>query len=151
MFAGFKVSIVGGEFCVIECYNLGKEIYEEYKKKFFGKLKDYITIEGSLSAARIEEKWFPTFDADIFLSHSHKDEKLAIAFAGWLYKNFGLKTFIDSCVWGYCDDLLYEINGKYSYLRENDGGTVFRYSSCINAANYTVFCVIRYGTRYNIC
>ena len=100
MFAGFKVSIAGGEFCGIECYNLGKEIYEDYKKKSFGKLKDYITTEGTLSAARIEEKWFPTFDADIFLSHSHQDEKLAITFAGWLYKNFGLKTFVDSCVWG---------------------------------------------------
>ena len=34
---------------------------------------------------------------DVFLSHSHKDEKDVIAFAG-LLSDIGLKVFIDSCV-----------------------------------------------------
>ena len=42
----------------------------------------------------------------IFISHSHKDINKVIAFAGWLKTNFGLEAFIDSCSWGYCDELL---------------------------------------------
>lgn len=52
-------------------------------------------------------------DADVFLSHSHKDEKTAIAFAGFLKKEFELNTFIDSCVWGYANDLLKRIDDTY--------------------------------------
>lgn len=60
----------------------------------------YLSVDGELKASEIEEDWFPSFKADVFLSHSHKDEKDVIAFAG-LLSDIGLKVFIDSCVWGY--------------------------------------------------
>lgn len=53
----------------------------------------------------MQSYWFPKINADIFLSHSHKDEKLIIAFAGWLKDTFNLDVFIDSCIWGYSNDL----------------------------------------------
>ena len=43
------------------------------------------------------------------------------AFAGWLNYEFGLTAFIDSCAWGYCDDLLKQIDDKY--CKHSDGKT----------------------------
>lgn len=43
------------------------------------------------------------------------------AFAGWLYDSFGLTAFIDSCAWGYCDELLKLIDDKY--CKHKDGKT----------------------------
>lgn len=63
-----------------------------------------------LDATQIQSDWFPVVDADIFISHSHIDEKLAIAFAGWLKEHFNLTSFIDSCLWGYCNELLLQID-----------------------------------------
>lgn len=65
---------------------------------------------------------FQNIEADVFISHSHKDEKLAIKLALWLYYCFGIKAFIDSTVWGYSRNLLNEIinNPNYNYiLRQN--------------------------------
>jgi hypothetical protein len=52
---------------------------------------------------------------------------LAITLAGWLYETFGLYSFIDSCIWGYADDLLEIIDDEhcretrqsYSYKSRN--------------------------------
>ena len=55
-----------------------------------------------------------------FLSHSHKDKELAITLAGWLKKTFGLTTFIDSCVWGFSNKLLKEIDEKYCRHQESN-------------------------------
>lgn len=71
-----------------------------------------------LDADQIIKDWFPTIKADIFISHSHADEKLAIRFAAWLFENFGLVAFIDSSVWGYSSDLLKKIDKKYCYKKE---------------------------------
>ena len=38
---------------------------------------------------------------------------MAIALAGWLYETFGLESFIDSCIWGYADDLLKKLDKEY--------------------------------------
>ena len=57
--------------------------------------------------------------ADIFISHSHKDEKQAIGFAGWLWAKFKLRAFIDSGVWGYAGDLLRKIDDEYCWDEEN--------------------------------
>ncbi|MDX1956930.1 MAG: hypothetical protein SFU98_00055 [Leptospiraceae bacterium] len=61
----------------------------------------------------MQQEWFPQINSDIFISHSHRDEKLAITFAGWLNAKFGLKCFIDSCIWGYGNKLLEIIDRKY--------------------------------------
>ena len=79
-----------------------------------------------LNGSQMQQDWFPQIKADVFISHSHEDLELAIALAVWLRKNFGLTAFIDSCVWGYSDDLLKMIDDIYC-LR--DDGSAYIYES----------------------
>ena len=82
------------------------------------KLNSFVGRNGSLDGSKMQANWFPQIKADIFISHSHKDKKLALALAGWLQEAFGLTVFIDSCVWGYANDLLKMIDEKYCYQEE---------------------------------
>lgn len=91
-------------------YASGCELYDEMKCEISSKLSYLKYGDNVLDATQIQSDWFPVIDADIFISHSHIDEKLAIAFAGWLKDNFGLTSFIDSCLWGYCNKLLLKID-----------------------------------------
>lgn len=68
--------------------------------------------ENKLSAEEIERHLFPSIQADIFISHAHKDEDNVIELAVAL-ESLGLKVFVDSCVWGHADKLLKEIDEKY--------------------------------------
>lgn len=69
-------------------------------------------IDGDL----LEASWFPQGDFDVFISHSHADRDLALALSGTLQRCFGLKAFVDSCVWN-CRDRLIE---KIRELSGND-------------------------------
>lgn len=60
------------------------------------------------------ENWFPETGCHIFMSHSHKDEAIAINIANKLYRTYGIKTFIDSKFWGYVDKAISEINHLHS-------------------------------------
>jgi hypothetical protein len=76
------------------------------------------SLEGFLNGeivdgTKLSDHWFPAVKADVFISHSHKDEELAIKCAGWLKDGFNLDAFIDSCVWGQADKLLRIIDNKY--------------------------------------
>ena len=77
------------------------------------KINSFVGDNGSLDGSKMQANWFPQIKADIFISHSHKDENLALALAGWLKVTFGLSAFIDSCVWGYTNDLLRIIDDRY--------------------------------------
>ena len=88
---------------------------EKQKAQVKRRLDDYVRKDGVIDGGRISEDWFPEIDADVFLSHSHADERLVLAFAGWLEAKFGIRAFIDSCVWGYADDLLKELDERYCY------------------------------------
>lgn len=105
-------------------YEIGKNIFDENRKKVSNELESYINGDGSLSGTKMQEKWFPQINANIFISHSHKDEDKAIGLAGWLYSKFKLTTFIDSCVWGYCNDLLRLIDNRYCL---NEGEETYNY------------------------
>ncbi|WP_452218921.1 hypothetical protein [Lacinutrix undariae] len=96
----------------------GKEIHSEMTKNLNDRIEDLIGCSGIINGNKVIEKWFPIIECDIFLSHSHKDKEQAIALAGLLYKNFGLKTFIDSTVWGFSDKLLKIIDDEYC-MHEN--------------------------------
>lgn len=80
----------------------------------------YISDENTIDCKELENDWFPAIEADIFLSHSHVDEELGIAFAAALWDKFGLRTFIDSLVWGYAGDLQRKIHDEYCYNEYND-------------------------------
>lgn len=92
---------------------VGEEKYDRYAKQARMCLRDFILNNGSIDGSAIKDHWFNIEKADIFISHSHKDLNKVKALAGWLYYNFELTVFIDSCVWGYCDDLLKQIDDKY--------------------------------------
>lgn len=109
-------------------HRIGKSMLDDFKQEVGTELVQYIIGDsGVIDGTKLQEDWFPTVNCDIFISHSHKDEDLAIALAGWLYETFGLESFIDSCIWGYADDLLEIIDDEhcrnstksYSYKRRN--------------------------------
>ena len=127
MFQGFNVKNLYFDNGYEESfYRIGQSFYDEMRTNIQEKLSFLEDEECVLDADKIQSDWFPNIKADVFLSHSHADENIAIAFAGWLNENFGLRSFIDSCLWGYCDELLEKIDKKYC---ENDDGETFDYKS----------------------
>ncbi len=108
----------------------GQSIYDDHQKHVRECLSDYISTDGVINGSELRENWFSIETTDIFISHSHKDINKVKAFAGWLYNKFRLTSFVDSCAWGYCDDLLNIIDKKYCYKKEK--GT-YNY----NLRNYT--------------
>lgn len=101
----------------------GEEIFSTQKEEINRKIKEYLLPDKSIDVQRLSEDWFKEVEADVFISHSHKDKKEAIILSGILYEKFKLKCFIDSTIWGNSLDLLKEIdenynklaNGSYSY------------------------------------
>lgn len=76
-------------------------------------LVPFLGRDGVIDGSRLQEHWFPNVRSDVFISHSHADEEMALGLAGWLKQEFGLRPFIDSCVWGYVCDLLKQIDNAY--------------------------------------
>lgn len=111
-------------------FRLGGSIYSENMAKCEIKLREFMTSNNSLDGTSITQSWFPVIDADIFISHSHQDERMAKVLSGWLYDSFKLKAFIDSCIWGYSDTLLKIIDNVYCL---NDDKKTYDY----NKRNYT--------------
>ena len=115
---------------------IGEDQLSKQKAKVSENLKRYV-IDGIADGTQIEKVWFPQMEADVFISHSHADEKLAKGLAGWLYSCFGLTSFIDSCVWGYADDLLEMINDEYSDKRNKpSGGCIYDHKKCNTASKH---------------
>lgn len=104
----------------LDYYSIGKNIYKHIQNRINESLDSYIGVDGTINGSELQSDWFPSINAHVFLSHSHKDEKLAIRFAGWLYYNFGLITFIDSCIWSYSDDLLKKIDENIVKIRKEE-------------------------------
>lgn len=95
-----------------------KPAYERSEKEMHNTLDLYMRPGGSLDAAKMTDDWFPDFKADIFISHSHNDKDLAIDLAYYLETVFNVTCFIDSCVWGYSNALLKQIDDKDCYNSE---------------------------------
>lgn len=136
MFKGFNMHVTDHEkeILIANYYEYGKSLYNNTKNEISTKLDSYIGVNGYMDCSRLQEDWFPTLlDNHIFLSHSHQDEQLAISISGWLHKKFGLKTFIDSCVWGYSDKLLHEIDNKYSKIPNRE---LYEYQSVKKTTSY---------------
>jgi len=123
MYRGFNVNISND--LNESYYEIGLKIHTSSKKEVKTILDDFLLENKSLSGTKIMENWFPEIDADIFLSHSHSDEKKAIILAGILFKEFGIKTFIDSCIWGYSNNLLRQIDDDFCL---NAGGETYSYT-----------------------
>lgn len=97
-----------------------KKLFEVQQSQIRQQLDNYILEDGIIDGEKIQSEWFPdNKEVQIFISHSHKDEKLAVSLACWIYEQFGIVSFIDSCVWGYADELLHKLDEKYC-KKEND-------------------------------
>lgn len=124
MFAGFNLTVDLDHFS--SYVNHGKNIQKVHKKTFESKLDSFKNADGVLDADKIIEEWFPPIeDAQIFLSHSHKDEEGIVGLSGWLNAELGLDCFIDSFIWGYSNKLLRLIDNAHCY---NDDKTFYNYS-----------------------
>ena len=92
------------------------------------------TTDNKIDGSKLINDWFPNYEADIFISHSHLDTRTAKRLACWLKNTFNLTVFIDSTIWGSVDELLNKIDNKYSVLKKDkDGGTTYNYKT----RNYT--------------
>ncbi len=111
-------------------HEVGNSLYEKSIKDARKCLEEFIYTKGHIDGSSLQSHWFKAIDANIFISHSHEDINKVKSLAGWLYNNFGLKSFIDSCVWGYCNDLLKQIDDKYCL---NSDKKTYNY----NLRNYT--------------
>ena len=119
MYAKFRLelkdenAIVSTRFLKTRYLEVGKKLFVDQKRTVKESLEKYLNADGILEAERIEKDWFPVIDAQVFLSHSHRDETLVTLLAGFLYDQFHITSFIDSAVWGYSDDLLRQIDNAY--------------------------------------
>lgn len=138
VFSGFNLNM--DEIAMTE--TLGKR-FDEYREigkshlrpeieRFNDKLSDLIGYD-SINGSEIKNYCFPNINADIFLSHSHKDCDLANALAGWIHEIFKLNVFVDSNVWENSGTLLEEINSRYSNKRY---GYLYDHESCCKASEH---------------
>lgn len=104
--------------------DLGEQIMIQKKESIKKELESYVNSDGMIDFTSIQNDWFPTIESDIFISHSHRDINIINALAGWLHKNFKVDVFIDSYIWGYCDELLKELDNKYC---RHTNGTSYDY------------------------
>ncbi|OXA70645.1 hypothetical protein B0A67_15580, partial [Flavobacterium aquidurense] len=107
-----------------EFYEIGKIQNNKTKKSIQENLNHFTSKNGVISGTDLQKNWFPEVKSHIFLSHSHKDEKIAIILAGILYEIFNIETFIDSNVWGYSNHILKQIDNTYC---KNTGQNTYNY------------------------
>ena len=126
-------------------YEIGKEALEEDDIQV-QKVFDCYISKNILDGTAIQDDWFPQIECDIFISHSHKDENLAIAFAGWLWETFELKAFVDSSIWGYADylidKLLEEMDDNYPHNERNNSDLKYITSHVHNMLNVALINMI---------
>lgn len=128
MFTGFNLILHSEDLEELKAYKEeGENLFKEQKNRIRGTLREYINPDGSLEASKIEEDWFTPIKSHIFISHSHDDEETVKQLAGFLHYKYGIKCFIDSCIWGYANDLLKEIDNKYCIYRRSDGDFCYKY------------------------
>jgi len=115
MFTGYNLKLEKNDKNILDKYiEIGEEHLNINKANIEKSINSYIK-NNTLNGTSVQDAWFPTIQADVFISHSHMDEELVKGLAGWLYKEFGLNCFVDSCIWGYKDDLIHMITSNENY------------------------------------
>ncbi len=122
MFRGFKLSVNDGFFKHFK--EAGLSHHRDNKRLVDGCLSQFRNQSGDLLSKKMTAEWFPELDAQVFISHAHKDSELALGLSGHLHNRFGLKSFVDSAVWGYSDDLLRILDKAFCY---NDESRTYSY------------------------
>ena len=112
-----------------------KLLFDSHQKAIRQQLKDYLSPDRALNGDAIMQDCFPQInDVNFFISHSHKDEAIAIQLANIIWGLFNMKSFIDSMVWDYAEDLLVDIDDEYSILTDNP--KVYNYHKVGLSASY---------------
>ena len=76
---------------------------------------------GTIDGEAMQNTCMPTANEkyDIFISHSHTEEKEAKDLAAYLRMRYGLRCFVDGFVWGSCDkDILRPLDEIWSWQNE---------------------------------
>lgn len=144
MYKGFNLRLESGEDCFEQ--RVQKYECERYKKRYkdwwntqektYEKWLYEVVDTKDINGSSLQEEWFPEVEADIFISHSHKDKDCALALAGWLDENFGLKCFIDANIWGYAEELKDKLNDQYSEKCKYEAGYLYNYRSCNQVSSH---------------
>lgn len=133
MFVGFNLSTNNN----FEDYKYeGERIFESNKAEITQSLEKYLDAKGKIDGTMLQSNWFPQIECDIFLSHAHKDEGLAKGLAGWLKQMFGLKVFIDSCVWGYSLELQKSLDDTYNEIEKGKIPKVYDYQKVLYSTSH---------------
>ena len=143
MYRAFNVEITDNEMDSLlkdnnQVYDDFLSISHSHKQYIQQSLDNFLLHDDSIDVAYLEKDWFPSVDAHVFISHSHKDIELVEKFEKWLYQQFGIKCFVDSKVWGYADKLIQQIDDKYSLLNidyEKDVKT-YNYKNCLISSGH---------------
>lgn len=113
-----------------EYLRIGKEIFSNRKRSVGSSLDKFKNANEELEASEIASNLFSAIDAHIFISHSHADEDLVIALAGWLSDAFKINCFVDSMLWEHIDNLQEVIDREYcKKIIRKDGSTAYEYKS----------------------
>jgi hypothetical protein len=113
MFRGFELSVNDSFFR--DFRDAGRSQHQENKRLVDDCLSQFRDQSGDLLSEKMTAAWFPEIDSQVFISHAHKDSALALGLSGHLQEQFGLKSFVDSAVWGYSDDLLRILDDAFCY------------------------------------
>lgn len=127
MYFGFKITNLSEKSEIFnnnfEYYkNKGKEneISDKIQENFENYSKELIIDEeGQIDVEKLKNHWFSEIETTIFVSHSHKDKELALAFSGWIREKLNINVFLDYYAWGSADKLLKIIDNKYSKKSKN--------------------------------
>lgn len=119
MYRGFNIELNWSKDTSFKYFEtIGENLFQSNLQQTKVSLDQFIQTGGKLDGSAIQDFWFPQIEADIFISHSHKDIDTAKALSGWLSEKFGLKTFIDACIWRHSNELLAKIDHQYCLLPE---------------------------------
>lgn len=113
MLHGFNLVVDESDAAFLRMCDTATSPTESHREQIQKQLDDYLLADNSLSAKAMSNDWFSPVKADIFISHSHQDEALALSLSKWIHENFSLTSFIDSSTWGYADNLLKQIDDKH--------------------------------------
>lgn len=107
---GYNISLIRHN---IEINQRAVDEEKKANKAKTAELEKYLLEDGrTLDSERIISHLFSESECDVFISHSHKDQDLAIQIALNLRER-GITAFVDSTVWGSSEDLLKKIDEKH--------------------------------------
>lgn len=127
MYKRYQISIPEGKgvFSTKYYYDEGVQHLKKVKDFLDKKLDEFERIGEHIDASSVMDKWFPNTSSHMFISHSNADETQVIMLCGWLKKELGIDSFVDSKLWGYSNELLKILDDKYS---KNSLGVNYSYN-----------------------